>query len=245
MAHQMANLWRDNLLSHENNGEHTAPLNPARPKTPELVSQNNLRRRRLGSIEGRCALLHAIAHIEFNAINLAADMVARFAHSTRITDADRHAFISDWVGVCDDEARHFTMIANRLLELESHYGALPAHDGLWRAAISTKDDLAARLAIAPMVLEARGLDVTPNMIKNLENVRDFESADILKIIYQEEIAHVAAGTHWFFNICERENRKKETYFQDLVKQHFQSTLNPPFNEKARNMAGFPPSFYNP
>ena len=202
-AHDMAQKWRAGSLEIKGKGNTQAPDAPGRPEKPELVNPQHAKRRRIGSVEGRAALLHAIAHIEFNAINLAADMLARYGDSPRIADEERRAFIDDWVGVCDDEARHFTMINDRLGELGSFYGALPAHDGLWQAATATSKDLAARLVVAPMVLEARGLDVTPNMIKKLVSVGDKESAAILGIIYEEEIPHVAAGTRWFLHICGR------------------------------------------
>jgi len=136
------------------------PDNPARPDAPQLVPPKDVKRRRLGRPAGRGALLHAIAHIEFNAIDLAADMIARFGHHSDITEANQPKFISDWISVCHDEARHFGLLQNRLNELDMSYGDLPAHNGLWEAALKTKDSFEARLAIAPMVLEARGLDVT-------------------------------------------------------------------------------------
>ncbi len=242
-AHEMAMLWQEGRLEigQANNG--LPPRHPGRPSTPQLISPKDIKRRKLGSVEGRSALLHAVAHIEFYAINLAADMLARFHDDPRVSSKHKHSFITDWVGVCDDEARHFTLIQTRLLELGSHYGAYPAHNGLWEAAISTMDDLAARLVIVPMVLEARGLDVTPSMIKNLEHVQDQKSADILKIIYNEEVGHVAAGTHWFMHICKQESRDPENYFKSLLDEHFTGKLKPPFNVLARGKAGMPTSFY--
>lgn len=216
---------------------------PGRPDAPDLVNPRDLKRRRLGTVEGRISLMHAIAHIEFNAINLAADIVARFALNPLISDTNRAAFIDDWVQVCDDEARHFSLVEARLKSLGSSYGALPAHDGLWEAAISTKDDLAARLVIAPMVLEARGLDVTPKMIENLRNVSDHESADILTIILNDEVAHVAAGARWFQYVCEKEKRQETPYFKALLETHFKGSLKPPFNVDARDQAGIPRAFY--
>lgn len=242
-AHELSKLWRDNALKIESKPQHVPPENPGKPSSPELVPPQQLKRRRLGSLHGRTALLHAIAHIEYNAINLAADMVARFVCDPRIVSADKREFVSDWIDVCDDEARHFTMIQDRLHEMDSFYGAFPAHDGLWQAAHATQFDIAARIAIAPMVLEARGLDVTPNMIEKLEKALDTKSADILKIIYEEEISHVAKGVKWFFYICNREQRHKQQYFKKLVATHFRGQLKPPFNINARESAGFPLSFY--
>lgn len=231
------------MLDIGNDTNITIPVQPGRPLTPQLVDPHSLKRRRLGSVHGRVALLHAIAHIEFNAIDLAADMVARYMHDPHIPNDKRAEFTSDWIGVCDDEARHFTLIQDRLTEMGSFYGDLQAHNGLWEAAVSTMNDLAARLVIAPMVLEARGLDVTPTMIEKLKNVNDKKSAGILQIIYEEEIGHVAAGVKWFSHICKKENQNKETYFKQLVHTHFKGQLKPPFNVEARALAGLSPSFY--
>jgi len=248
-AHRMSEFWQQNKIlstaARCKTNNDAPPDFPGRPNKPELVSPRSLKRRRLGSIQGRIALLHAIAHIEFNAINLAADMVARFSMNERIENNQRSSFISDSVQVCDDEARHFSMLQRRLEELDCSYGALPAHDGLWEAAISTKNDIAARLVIAPMVLEARGLDVTPKMIENLIKFNDQRSADILTIIYNEEIAHVAAGVNWFKYICALENRTENAYFRALLKDHFKGSLKPPFNIEARDLAGLERSFYEP
>lgn len=222
-----------------------APDRPARPEAPQLKPPGQVPRRRLNSVAGRFALLHAIAHIEFNAVDLAFDLVARFAGSALIKACERHAFISDWISVGDDEARHFEMVEARLNTLGGRYGDLPAHDGLWGAAQSTAEDLAARLAIAPMVLEARGLDVTPGMMDRLRAVDDHVSADILNVIYTEEVAHVAAGRRWFEALCEQENRDPEARFQALVRHYFKADLKRPFNVPARDEAGMPQDWYEP
>ncbi len=244
-AHEMAELWRDGRLQIGGACDTQIPRAPGRPEKPELVSPQTVKRRRLGTIEGRAALIHAIAHIEFNAINLAADMLARYASSPRIADDKRRDFINDWVGVCDDEARHFTMVNDRLVNLDGFYGQLPAHNGLWEAALTTSKDLAARLVVAPMVLEARGLDVTPTMIHKLKSVGDKESAVILGIIYDEEIPHVAIGTYWFMHICHSEQLNPEETFKSLLKKYYKGTLKPPFNDAARALAGIPSTFYAP
>lgn len=219
--------------------------NPARPSAPALVSPSDVKRRRLGTPAGRGALLHAVAHIEFNAIDLAADMIARFGHHPDISAADRPAFIGDWISVCHDEARHFGLLRTRLSKLDMDYGDLPAHNGLWEAAIKTKDDFAARLAIAPMVLEARGLDVTPAMIKKLTSAGDTDSADILKIIYNEEIGHVAIGARWFQKMAETKNQNPESWFHELVRNYYKGQLKPPFNVQARTLAGLKEGYYKP
>jgi uncharacterized ferritin-like protein (DUF455 family) len=189
--------------------------------------------------------LHAVAHIEFNAIDLAFDLVARFGGDARIKDEDRTAFISDWISVGDDEARHFMMVRDRLKALGGDYGDLPAHDGLWTAAEATAEDLAARLAVAPMVLEARGLDVTPGMIERLRSAGDLESADILTVIYTEEVGHVAAGRRWFEAVCTAEAADPRERFQSLVSHYFKGDLKRPFNEDARAAAGLPADWYAP
>ena len=221
------------------------PNRPARPHRPALVPPAEVPRRRLGSAQGRAALLHAVAHIELNAIDLAADMVARFGHHPDIADKDRAAFITDWIEVCDDEARHFGLLAARMKTLGMAYGDLPAHDGLWEAAYSTKDNFAARLAIAPMVLEARGLDVTPSMIEKLNRVGDLESVEILKIIYNDEIGHVAKGARWFQILAQIRQKEPESFFHSLVTEHFKGRLKTPFNVQARTLAGLKQGYYMP
>ncbi len=221
------------------------PEQPARPKHPKLVAPNKVPRRRLGTPEGRGALLHAVAHIELNAIDLAADMIARFANHPKLRPEDAPEFISDWSSVCDDEARHFNMLADRLDALGLSYGAHPAHNGLWEAAQSTRHNFPARVAIAPLVLEARGLDVTPGMIKRLNSVGDTDSTAILKIIYAEEIGHVAIGARWFKYLAAQQPKTPESYFHTLVKTHFRGQVKSPFNDKARTMAGLTRSYYEP
>ena len=221
------------------------PDHPARPNAPELVPPKDVKRRRLGSPAGRAALLHAIAHIEFNAIDLAADMIARFGHHADISETDRSAFIGDWISVCHDEARHFGLLQTRLAELGVSYGDLPAHNGLWEAAVKTKDSFEARLAIAPMVLEARGLDVTPGMIQKLTEARDTKSADVLKIIYNDEIGHVAIGARWFQKMAQNKSKDPESWFHHLVRDYYKGQLKPPFNVQARTLAGLKEGYYRP
>jgi len=218
---------------------------PARPDTPQLVPPKDVKRRRLGSPAGRGALLHAIAHIEFNAIDLAADMIARFGHHSDITEKNHSMFIGDWISVCHDEARHFSLLQTRLAELGMSYGDLPAHNGLWEAAVKTKNSFDARLAIAPMVLEARGLDVTPSMIEKLTEVGDTKSADILKLIYNEEIGHVAIGARWFQEIARNKSKNPESWFHHLVREYYKGQLKPPFNVQARTLAGLKEGYYMP
>jgi uncharacterized ferritin-like protein (DUF455 family) len=198
------------------------------------------KRRAFGSPAGRIALLHALAHIELNAIDLAWDLVARFA-STGLP----RGFFDDWVYVAAEEACHFELLTTRLAELGAGYGDLPAHDGLWEAAVATADDLLARLAVVPLVLEARGLDVTPEMAARLERVGDAESAAILNRIYRDEIRHVATGLRWFDRLCWARGLSPQAVFQDRVRRFFKGDLKPPFNHQARAAAGFHRDYYEP
>jgi len=215
------------------------PARPARPEAPELRPPREMPRRKIGpNVAGRQALYHALAHIELNAIDLAWDLIARF------TDDDPpRAFYDDWVGVADDEARHFRMLSGRLADYGTAYGDLPAHDGLWEAAESTAGDLLARLAVVPMVLEARGLDVTPAMIAKLRAANDGTTADILEIIYQDEIGHVRIGQRWFAFTCAARGLEPESAWRGYVATYFKGGLKPPFNTAARDAAGMPESWY--
>lgn len=183
-------------------------------------------------------MLHAIAHIELNAIDLAWDLIVRCAG----LELPR-AFFDDWVAVAHDEARHFQALSARLQDLGASYGDLPAHDGLWEAAERTAADPLARLAVVPLVLEARGLDVTPPMIDRLERAGDSRSASILGMIYREEITHVAAGMRWFRYLCQSSDSDPRRTWRELVAHYFAGELKPPFNTDARDKADFPADFY--
>ncbi len=204
---------------------------PGRPQRPNLIEPRKLAQRGIGSAEGRAALVHAIAHIEFNAINLAWDAVYRFRGMP-------DTFYADWIGVADDEARHFSMLSGRLAELGHVYGDFDAHDGLWEMAIVTADSCLQRMALVPRVLEARGLDVTPGIIRRLRGVSDHATADILEIILREEVAHVAAGSQWFSWCCAQAGVEPESTFADLLETHMHGRLRGPFNLEARLDAGF-------
>ncbi len=197
-------------------------------------------KRKIGSPQGRVTLLHAIAHIELNAIDLAWDMVARFASPALPRD-----FFTDWLTVASEEARHFSMLSTRLRELGAAYGDLPAHDGLWQAAMATSHDLVARLAVVPLVLEARGLDVTPAMITKLRRAGDKDSAEILQTIYNEEIGHVAIGRRWFDFACATRGLEPAGTWQCMVAAFHPGVLKAPFNVAGRSAAGFPQRYYDP
>jgi uncharacterized ferritin-like protein (DUF455 family) len=205
-----------------------------------LLPPREVPRRRPGTPQGRVALLHALAHIELNAVDLHWDIVARFTHAGLPL-----GFYDDWVRAADDEARHFDLICHCLVAMGSHYGALPAHAGMWRAAEDTVTDLPGRLAVVPMVLEARGLDVTPQMIEVFERAGEVQALAALKVIYAEEVAHVAYGAKWFNWLCGRAGEDPKEAFHRLVRRYFHGALKPPFNDEKRAEAGLPPDFYWP
>lgn len=209
----------------------TATLPPGRPPRPVLVAPGEVPRRRLGHPEGRAALVHAIAHIEFNAINLALDAAWRF----RDMPPD---FSKDWLSVAVDESRHFRMLQARLQALGCTYGDYPAHNGLWEMAEKTAHSVLERMALVPRVLEARGLDVTPGMMQRLQQAGDEETVAILAVILDEEVRHVDIGSRWFRWCCHREGVSPESTFMDLLQQHFSGGLRGPFNQEARSRAGF-------
>lgn len=214
------------------------PTQPARPDRPRLLPPSHMPKRgRAGSERSRIALLHAIAHIEFSAIDLAFDLVGRFG--ARFPPA----FTDDWISVGADEAMHFALLSRRLAALGAAYGDLPAHAGLWDAAAATAHDPLARLAVVPTVLEARGLDVTPTIIAALERAGDTRSAAILSRIYRDEIGHVAAGMRWFRFGCESAGLDPVPTWRELVRRHFRGTVKPPFNDSARREAGLSRDFY--
>lgn len=221
-------------------GRATPPDRPARPSSPKLLDPRDVPRRKPGTPEGRIALLHAVAHIELNAVDLHWDIIARFSDIPMPM-----GFFDDWVKAADEESKHFNLMADCLEELGSHYGALPAHAGMWRAAEDTADDLMGRLAVVPMVLEARGLDVTPGMIEIFRRARADSAVAALEVIYSEEVAHVAYGSKWFHFLCGRHDLDPKVVFHDLVRRYFHGPLKPPFNEEKRAEAGIPPDFYWP
>ncbi|MCK8485031.1 ferritin-like domain-containing protein [Aliiroseovarius sp. S2029] len=221
-------------------GHATPPDFPARPDRPVLKHPRDVPRRRPGCREGQIALLHAVAHIELNAVDLHWDIIARFTDTPMPL-----GFYDDWVKAADEEAKHFNLVSDCLEELGSHYGALAAHAGMWRAAEDTAQDLLGRLAVVPMVLEARGLDVTPGMIEVFRKARLDDTVAALEVIYAEEVGHVAYGSKWFHFLCGRHELDPKDTFHNLVRRYFHGALKPPFNEEKRAEAGLPPDFYWP
>ena len=235
-ARAVARAWRLGRLAHR--FETAMPDVPARPAAPALLPPNQMPRRgRIGSERSRIAMIHALAHIEFVAIDLAFDLIGRFGSEFPA------AFTGEWMQVGAEEAMHFALLDRRLRQMGSHYGALPAHDGLWDAARETAGDALARLAIVPMVLEARALDITPATVTRFEDVGDMASGRILRRIVTDEIRHVAAGTGWFSWATNRKGLHAPDHYQMLVKRHFRGCLKPPFNDSARRQAGLTEDFY--
>ena len=228
----LAAAWTDGRLQVVAGMDDPEPLQvPGRPVRPELVPPQTLPRRRAGTPEGHAALVHAIAHIEFNAINLALDCVARY----RSFPADFHG---GWVQVAVEEARHFTMLNARLADLGFAYGDFPAHNGLWEMACRTATDPLARMALVPRVLEARGLDATPLIMNKLRSIGDEASVAILEIILREEVGHVALGDRWFRTLCARRGLEPEQTYMEMI-AHFDAPWPiPPLHEEARLAAGF-------
>jgi uncharacterized ferritin-like protein (DUF455 family) len=204
---------------------------PGRPDRPELVEPRKLGRRSMQSAEGRAVLLHALAHIEFNAINLALDAVWRFAHMPT-------AFYTDWLKVAAEEAHHFSLLIARLAEFDHAYGDFPAHDGLWDMCERTRGDVLARMALVPRTLEARGLDASPPIRARLQQAGDHASAAILDVILRDEIGHVLIGNRWFRHLCDAAGVDPHTTYARLADQYHAPKLRGPFNFEARRDAGF-------
>lgn len=204
---------------------------PGRPARPELVPRERLRARGLGSAEGRAALAHALAHIEFNAINIGLDAVYRFRGMPR-------QFYLDWLQVAVEEAAHFALLNEWLQRHGKRYGDYPAHDDLWEMVRRTDDDPLIRMALVPRVLEARGLDVTPGLQQRLRAVGEQDLVAILDVIYREEMGHVRIGTHWFRYLCAQRGLDARQTFRDLLQQYMSGRIRGPYDELGRMHAGF-------
>jgi uncharacterized ferritin-like protein (DUF455 family) len=204
---------------------------PGRPPKPPLVAPKDVPTRSPFTLEGRAALLHSIAHIEFNAINLALDAVWRFAGMPA-------EFYRDWLRVAAEESLHFTLLREHLRTLGHDYGDFAAHDGLWTMAARTAHDIVARMALVPRTLEARGLDATPPLQAKLGKAGDARAVQILDVILRDEIGHVAIGNRWYRFVCERAGLDAVTIYPELVERYAAPRLRPPFNDAARRAAGF-------
>lgn len=231
LSYELAEAW---LQGHYNLDKHSPVLRleePGRPVKPELVPSRELNRRKPSSKEGHAALIHSICHIEFNAINLAWDAAYRFQDMPK-------QFYSDWVNVAKEETYHFELLSKHLKTLGYQYGDFTAHNGLWKSALDTAHDPMVRMALVPRVLEARGLDVTPGIVKKLENIDDQAAVEILAIIHRDEIGHVEVGTRWFRYLCEQRKLDSEETFKDLINQYMKGLLRGPFDHDVRKRAGF-------
>jgi len=209
-------------------------LLPGRPKKPELIAPTAVPQRSPFTPEGLAALLHAVTHIEFNAINLALDAAWRFADMPP-------AYYTDWMRVAHEEAVHFGLLREHLQSLGHDYGDFPAHDGLWEMCVKTQHDVTARMALVPRTLEARGLDATPPMQARLRKVGTppaLSAVEILDVILRDEIGHVAVGNRWYGWLCEQQGLQPLAHYRILARQHSAPRLKPPFNDMARRAAGF-------
>ena len=231
-VHQLRDAWLQGALTLDAEASLVAPPEiPGRPERPELVPPLGVKRRAMNTVEGRAVLIHALAHIEFNAINLALDAVWRFSGMPE-------AYYTDWLQVAQEEAYHFTLLSEHLVTLGYHYGDFPAHNSLWELAEKTQDDVLARMALVPRTMEARGLDATPAVRAKLAQARDLPAAEILDIILRDEIGHVAIGNRWFGYLCTQRKLEPISCYADLALQFNAPKMRGPFNLEARRAAGF-------
>ena len=227
----MVQSWREGN-HHCQSGSYVEPLTePGRPAKPSLIDPRHLARRSLNTAQGHAALIHAIAHIEFNAINLALDAVYRFRQMPR-------AYIDDWLKVADEEAYHFQLVREHLNSLGYDYGDFDAHNGLWEMAQRTAHDSMVRMALVPRVMEARGLDVTPGIIERLRAAGDDKAVEVLNIILRDEVGHVEIGTRWFHYLCDERHLPRQETFEQLFNQYTKGRIRLPLHRSARLQAGF-------
>ena len=204
---------------------------PGRPEKPELVPPLNVPKRKMDSAQGRASLLHSLAHIEFNAINLALDAIWRFPDMPQ-------QYYEDWLKVAKEEAYHFTLVEGYIQSLGFSYGDFPAHNSLWEMVERTSDAVIARMALVPRTMEARGLDAVPKIRDRFKQVKDFKAVEILEIILRDEVGHVAIGNHWFNFLCDKASLSPIATYRELARKYSAPILKPPFNMEARKRAGF-------
>jgi uncharacterized ferritin-like protein (DUF455 family) len=229
---QLASAWKGNTVALDEHALLSPPdVLPGQPAKPELVSPLSVKRRAMNTAEGRAILIHALAHIEFNAINLALDAIWRFAGLPS-------EYYADWLKVADEEAYHFTLLAQHLQSLGYAYGDFPAHNSLWEMAAKTRDDVLARIALVPRTMEARGLDASPAVRAKLAQAGDMAAAEILDIILHDEIGHVGIGNHWFNWLCEQRGLEPVATYAMLAARYKAPVMRGPFNMEARRAAGF-------
>lgn len=234
MTRQKTALWRNGQVALSREGSARVLEEVGRPDRPALVPPRKLPKRSLVTPKGHAALIHSIAHIEFNAINLAWDAVYRFRDMPR-------QYYDDWVRVADEEAYHFQLVREHLNTLGFDYGDFDAHNGLWEMAVKTTHDPLVRMALVPRVLEARGLDVTPGIMEKLKQHGDLDAVSVLEIILRDEVGHVEIGSRWFHYLCEQRNLEPDSTFRCLLKQYMKGGSQigrGPLHRKARLAAGF-------
>lgn len=237
VSHMAYTMWRRHNLPL---GIYKPPSRPARPPIPQLVSPKEIPAPKESGLPLNAYMLHNLAHVELNAIDLAWDTVVRFSPYSEILG---EGFFADFAHVADDESRHFSWCAQRLAELGFKYGDMPAHNLLWRECEKSSDNVAARLAVIPLVQEARGLDAGPRLVKKLVGFGDNRTSKIVARIADEEVAHVAVGVYWFASVCQKMNCAPDTTFKDLLKE-YNVELKGPFNYSARDEAGIPRDWYD-
>jgi uncharacterized ferritin-like protein (DUF455 family) len=230
-VHVLQTDWLAGRVAADTDAGRTPIDHPGQPVQPELIAPQQVPRRRADTVAGRVALIHALAHIEFNAINLALDAAHRFAGMPL-------TYYADWLRVADEEALHFDLLNAHLATLGHVYGDFPAHNGLWEMALKTAHDPLVRMALVPRVLEARGLDATPLIVSKLKAAQDLRMVEILSVIERDEIGHVAIGSHWFDYLCRVRGLEPEATFRQLLVEYDAPPLKPPFNLEARRKAGF-------
>ena len=232
---KLAEEWRQGKIAEI--GQASPPLRPARPEKPEIMAGGKMKRRGAAG-SGKATMIHALAHIEFNAIDLAWDIIARYGDLGL-----PRQFYDDWVRVADDETRHFSLLCGLLKDLGAAYGDFPAHGGLWEAAEKTAGDILARLALVPLTLEARALDTAPPLIVKLKQAKDEATLAVMQRILDDEIVHVSIGNRWFSELCK--DKDPAATYRHLVGPHFPKGLRPPFNDEGRQKAGLTKDYYQP
>jgi uncharacterized ferritin-like protein (DUF455 family) len=231
LADALYQAWQTGEVTVDGNAPALPISDPGRPARPELVPPLKVPRRKMTTLAGRAAMIHALAHIEFNAINLALDAAYRFRDMPK-------NFYGDWLKVAAEEALHFSLLRDHLRSMGYDYGDFPAHNGLWEMAVKTAHDPLVRMALVPRVLEARGLDATPAIIEKLKSVNDLKAVEILGIVERDEIGHVAIGSRWYMYLCEQRGLEPLAKFKALLKEYDAPPLKPPFNYEGRKAGGF-------
>jgi len=231
LTQQARQQWLAGELSLDATGEVEPIGEPGRPQRPQLVSGRQVPARSLHTVEGRAAFIHALAHIEFNAINLGWDAVYRFRDMPR-------QYYDDWIRVAAEEAAHFQLLREQLRAAGYDYGDFDAHNGLWEMAQKTAHDPLVRMALVPRVLEARGLDVAPGMIERFSEMKDTKMVEVMDLILREEVGHVEIGSHWFAWLCQQRSLDPEQTYRQLFEQYMQGQIKGPLNQDARRRAGF-------